>query len=1045
MKNTWIALAAIILIISASPACKTQADTTDSYKNVLTAFQNPPSEYGSVPFWVWNDSVTETRIEEQLRDFHDKGIGGVFIHPRPGLVTPYLSEEWLKLCNHAVRTAGILGMKIWIYDENSYPSGFAGGHVPDQMPDSARKSLVMKKADTLPDTFEQEPFLVLKGTPAGFEDITSRIEDTNGTGEYYIFDFAEQPPSPWYGGFTYVDIMRKDVTEKFLAVTLDAYKNTFGGEFGDTVQGSFQDEAHIAPVTGGALSFTPALFETFESIQGYDLKLSLPSLVEETGDWRRVRHDYYAVLNHLIIEGWAKPYSEYCEANNLQFTGHYWEHDWPRPRLVQDTMAVDSYSHMPGIDVLMNQWSTAPNAQFGNARAVKEIRSTANQMGRKRTMSETFGAGGWEMNFFDQKMIGDWEYALGVNFMNQHLSYMTIMGARKRDHPLSFSYHEPWWHAYSLLGSYFARLSVALSLGEQQNTILVLEPTTTAWMYYSPTESNPRLEGVGRDFQDFVNHLESRQIEYDLGSEFILKNQAKVSKKGLRVGRRTYSLVVLPPGLENLRKETVALFEDYLRSGGKILSWVEMPAFVDGRESADPAQLAEAYADGWKQADGGSGWEMLASLSPPELDFSETDMIGGLLFHHRRVLKDAEIVFLVNTSPDENSTGRFTFSGNGSAPYRSCEMWDAFTGEVKPYPSRFADGKLSIDFDLPAGGSLLLCLRPDDSGYTAVPKQTGEAIEGGSRLSVRLLSPNVLTLDYCDLTLGTETEKDLYFYEAQRKAFQHHGLDRNPWDSAVQYKSNIIDKDSFPDGSGFKADFWFEAADAVALDRLKCVVERPALFKVYCNGIAIEALEGEWWLDKVFGVFDIGGAARPGKNRITLEAKAFTIHTELESVYILGKFDLEGGDRGFRLVPSADKALGSWKAQGMPFYAHGVSYEKDFVIPAPGEKDRFKVLLGEFSGAVAEVMVNGESAGFIAFNPKELDITKVLKQGRNRVSVVVYGTLKNTLGPHHNNPAPGTAWPSDFQRGAEGGYPPGKNYSLLDYGLMEDFLLVHWK
>ena len=27
-------------------------------------------------------------------------------------------------------------MKVWIYDENSYPSGFAGGHVPDQMPES---------------------------------------------------------------------------------------------------------------------------------------------------------------------------------------------------------------------------------------------------------------------------------------------------------------------------------------------------------------------------------------------------------------------------------------------------------------------------------------------------------------------------------------------------------------------------------------------------------------------------------------------------------------------------------------------------------------------------------------------------------------------------------------------------------------------------------------------------------------------------------------------------------------------------------------------
>jgi hypothetical protein len=58
---------------------------------------------------------------------------------------------------------------------------------------------------------------------------------------------------------------------------------------------------------------------------------------------------------------------------------------------------------------------------------------------------------------------------------------------------------------------------------------------------------------------------------------------------------------------------------------------------------------------------------------------------------------------------------------------------------------------------------------------------------------------------------------------------------------------------------------------------------------------------------------------------------------------------------------------------------------------------------------------------------------------------VVYGSLKNTLGPHHNNPRPGAAWPSQFQRGAEGGLPPGAGYSLLDYGLMEDFSLIHLK
>ena len=84
-------------------------------------------------------------------------------------------------------------------------------------------------------------------------------------------------------------------------------------------------------------------------------------------------------------------------------------------------------------------------------------------------------------------------------------------------------------------------------------------------------------------------------------------------------------------------------------------------------------------------------------------------------------------------------------------------------------------------------------------------------------------------------------------------------------------------------------------------------------------------------------------------------------------------------------------------------------------------------------------------AGFIPFPPYELDITDFLAPGKNLIEVIVYGTLKNTLGPHHNNPQLGRAWPSAFQRGAVGGYPPGSEYSVVSYGLLEDFKMISRK
>ncbi|MFZ2053273.1 MAG: glycosyl hydrolase, partial [Candidatus Aminicenantales bacterium] len=800
----------------------------------------------------------------------------------------------------------------------------------------------------------------------------------------------------------------------------------------------FQDEAHIGPVMGGDIvNFTPQLFAAFQNKWGYDLRSHLPSLFEEVGDWRAVRHDFYATTLELFIEGWASPYYEYCEANNLQLTGHYWEHEWPLPRLGPENMAMAAFAQMPGIDCLMNQWETGPHAQFGNARAVKEVRSAASQLGRPRTLSETYGAGGWDLTFGDQKRIADWEFALGINFINQHLSYMTIMGARKRDHPQSFSYHEPWWHAYKVMGDYLGRLSVVTSKGRQINRILVLEPTTTGWMHYAPGTQSARLKTIGDGFSGFINRLEAAQVEYDLGSEDILRNHGRAENQKLVVGERSYDVVVLPAEIENLNEPTLELFARYVEAGGRVFCLSESIRFIDGRASDKPAQLAAAHPANWlvKPVDGAI--EELVEVCAPDIRFSNLAGDSDMFFHHRRELADAELVFLANIHPAKGMSGQFTARG------KSVEIWDPFTGKIFPYPCEPQKGKAVVEFEIPPGGSGLFCLRPKKGprGEKREP-QWGEHVPDGE-LSIRAESPNILTIDYCDLKIGDREVKDLYFYEAQLKAFQYHGLDRNPWDSAVQYKTSLLDLDDFAPDSGFEVIFRFEITPGVDLSSLRLVVERSALYQVFINGQKVEPLPDQWWLDRAFGVFEIGNLSQTGRNKITLKACPFTIHSELEPIYILGDFGLESGDKGFRLVPASALKLGSWSEQGRPLYPGGVSYSKTYTLSQPNpEKERIVVRLGRWLGSVAEVRVDGKSAGFIVCAPFELDITDLLGAGTNTVSVIVFGTLKNTLGPHHNNPALGTAWPGMFQKGAEGGYPPGSAYSVVGYGMFEDFKVL---
>jgi len=157
---------------------------------LLELMPDPPAEYRSAPLWDWNDSITEEGIAFQMNEFKKAGIGGVFVHPRPGLITEYLSDNWNQLFDFTVKTARELGMHVWIYDENSYPSGFAGGHVPAEMPDSYQNGtgLSMEVQEIFEPGNDESYEVILKDNEGNFINITSDFKNEIGKhGKYYLF------------------------------------------------------------------------------------------------------------------------------------------------------------------------------------------------------------------------------------------------------------------------------------------------------------------------------------------------------------------------------------------------------------------------------------------------------------------------------------------------------------------------------------------------------------------------------------------------------------------------------------------------------------------------------------------------------------------------------------------------------------------------------------------------------------------------------------------------------------------------------------------
>ena len=1025
-------LAIILGFTSCNPGRQKSCDgCINDFEALRKEFAEPAKEYGTAPLYVWNTAVTREMIDRTMTDLKDKGFGGVFVHPRPGLVTEYLSDEWYSLFRYTLDKGKQLGMNTWIYDENSYPSGFAGGHVPAQMPESYNQGqgLQLRKFELLPDTASRY-FICLKEEDGRFTDVTANVQAEAGKkGAYYLFSKTYAGKSPWYGGFSYVDLLYPGVTQKFIDVTLPGYERVAGDEFGKSMPGWFTDEPNIQPP--GGIRWTPDLFDVFQKKWGYDLKTALPSLFEETGDWKQVRHNYTQTLLQLFIDRWAKPCFEYCEAKNLALTGHYWEHGWPDVAHGGDNMAMYAWHQMPAIDMLFNQFDEeSPTAQFGNVRSVKELRSVANQMGRRRTLSETYGGGGWEDTFRDFKRLGDWEYALGVNFMNQHLAHLSISGARKYDYPPVFTDHSPWWPYYKPLNMHFARLSMALSAGEQMNDILILEPTSSIWLYYAYRNSNSKFRDIGHAFQSFITTLEKAQVEYDLGSENIIKDQGRVVKKKFSINKRAYSKVVLPPMMENLDAPTWKLLKKFIDNGGTVLAF-SIPNYLDGK----PNPEMEKYLSGKlnvKKISNLTTEVIREEFASADITFAETQIAD--LYHHRRMMADGQVLFLVNSSLDETAKGSISLVGKDAIGLNT------LTGEIFDYPETVNGKDIYIFYDLPPAGSLLLYIHNKKLNEFELPAPVKQyvAVNASSPLAAKPDGTNVLTIDFCDLHLGVETFRDLHVFDAADKAFKYHGFsDGNPWNTSVQYRDNIVCRDTFKTG-GFKAVYHFTVAGDFNMSDMQAVVERSHLYTVTLNGKEIKPTPDKWFLDRDLYVFDIGSAVRKGVNDLAFTLSPMSIYAELEPAYILGNFTVQPADKGFTINPPASTFIaGSWKAQGWPFYNGAVSYTKTFDISNPSA--HYQVRLGEWTGTVAAVAVNGQQAGIIGFEPYVLDVSKFIKQGANTVEVKVVGSNKNLLGPFHNRPDPGIVSPWHF-RGVKF-YPEGNQYQQFDYGLMGDFRL----
>lgn len=973
-------------------------------KQTIDTIRAAAPNYGSIPFWSWNDRLEESELRRQIRDMKKLGMNGFFMHARGGLETEYLSDEWFDCVNACVDEAKKLGMEAWAYDENGWPSGFAGGEL---LRDKCNFAVaVEKKFGAFPENEDDIIAVYRKNADGTFTRVTHDI----GESEYLIL-YKRYDES-------YVDTLDGDITDKFIAATHEEYKRRVAPEdFGNggAMPGFFTDEPQYYRWGNPYSNILP---REFEKAYGYDLLDMLPAVFFDFDGADKFRYDYYLLIHKLFINNFIKKVYDWCEANGARITGHAIEESSLGGQMMccGGIMPFYRYEHIPGIDYL--------GRGIADDIASRQLGSACAQLGKKKALSEMFACCGWDVSPTELKRIAEMQYAGGVNLMCQHLYPYSERGQRKRDYPLHYSEHNPWQSKMGAFDNYFNNLGATLAQGEEYAPILVIHPIHGAYCKYRKhTDSLRDIEGKFFELSRLLGH---NQVPYHYGDEWMLSDMAEVTGDKIKVGLCTYSAIIVP-FTYSLDNTTAELLKKYIAGGGKVWLFSDVPPYIDGA----PADLS------WLSSN--ITFDDIMSMRDAVITKDGKNVSD--LRKMTRVVENDRLVYITNISANEITDVHV------SLPAGKWARLDMDTLEVAPI--KVTEGENGVDtvLNFANAQSYVLVSGDDlDFGDTAAYDVTMPKNFIGIPRTVGLKKrvSNILTLDVAALS------KDGVNYDEPMSVMGiKDNLLREKYDGRVWLKFTY-DADYVPSELRVAIEPMYERVyvngtevspdkDKPWFDRSFATADIASLTKFGENEIIIEINHHQ--RDYVYYVL-YGGVSETLRNCLVFDV-------EIENIYLIGDFALRCNgeftdsvrssvlyDGGFTLVsqpsviPSRDVVRG-----GFPFY--GGELETEFVYVYGAGKPVHLKLDGRF--ATADVSVNGKFAGTMMFD-RVLDLSAYLNDGENRIEITLCNSMRNTMGPHHrNDPEPYAVGPTTFSfekewNGREcGGYV--SRYAFVRYGM----------
>ena len=972
-------------------------------------FKNPTSEYRGTPFWAWNNMLTAEELCRQIDVFKEMGLGGFHMHVRTGLKNKYLSDEYMELVKVCVEKAKAEEMLAWLYDEDRWPSGAAGGLVTCDERYRARNLVftTVKQGEVFSsgncsrsngDRSGNDTLLACYDVildKDGYLESYRRIdenEDAKGTKWYALLNVYG--PNSWHNDQSYVDTLNRDAIKRFIEVTHERYKESVGYEFDKTVPAIFTDEPQFTrkdtfdnsfDTEDVTMPWTDKVPELYKEAYGADILDTLPELFWDLKDSAPSvhRYRYHDFIAELFAQSFADTVGSWCEENGIALTGHMMEEPTLHSQTAALGEAMRSYRsfRLPGIDLLCNshEFTTAKQAQ-----------SAAHQFGYEGVLSELYGVTGWDCDFRTYKHQGDWQAALGITIRVPHLSWYAMAGEAKRDYPASISYQSPWYKEYGAIEDHFARVNTALTRGKPVVKVGVIHPVESFWLHWGPNDKSAIFrDGTDENFLNLTKWLLEGSVDFNFICESLLPSLCEKGTAPFKVGQMEYDTIIVP-ACETLRASTLERLEDFRKNGGRLIFLGAAPELCD----AVASQRGKDLYDISERID----YTRSALITALESDRTLTIRYdnGSLtddLIYQLRQDEDCRWLFVChdkepyNKDVDCGDDIRITVNGEYGVL-----VYDTENGNIHPAKYIIKDGKTVISDHVYGYESRLYKLVDKASVSPAEEKESceGKEIRIPSLVEYELSEENILVLDMAEFMLEGETEFSPEEEILRLDNICRERLGLRPRGEAIVQPWVYGEE---PDISKVTLKYTFNSE--IDYEGAFLALEDAHKAEITFNGQKVSNEIAGNYVD--CSIYKVKLPAIVKGENVLLITYPFGPSANLENVYVLGYFGVKvAGDEG-TVIPLPEKiGFGEILSQGFPFYSGAITYK----FPVNAENGSIELQASDYRGALITVAVDGEKTDRIIYPPYTIRVDGLTK-GEHQVGVKLYIHRYNSFGPIH--------------------------------------------